>query len=292
MKRQWDIEELIEHFTLVEEDLSILGNKTGSGRLGCALLLKYFQLEGRFPRDSHDIPRAVVDYIARQLKLNAALLTQYDWEGRTIKSHRAQIREQLKFREATAIDTEEMKSWLVAEKLVSDQNEEHLKAIVLEHFRDLKIEPPTTDRIERLIRSACTTYEQTLFTEVMQRLPDSTRTHFDDLLARSAAQVEQEEQAQDDEKAVTDSQARRPSITWQNLKTNPGAVGLESVLHEIDKLRVLQQLALPSDLFGKVSPKVITLYRQPDFYPQFSSKGLREKREEKIIYKERDFVRR
>jgi hypothetical protein len=34
---------LIEHFTLVEEDLAILDNKTGSGRLGCALLLKYFQ---------------------------------------------------------------------------------------------------------------------------------------------------------------------------------------------------------------------------------------------------------
>ena len=50
MKRQWDIEELIEHFTLVEEEVSILGSKIGSSRLGCALLLKYFQHEGRFPQ--------------------------------------------------------------------------------------------------------------------------------------------------------------------------------------------------------------------------------------------------
>ena len=48
MKRQWDIEDLIEHFTLVEDDLKILANKTLT-RLGCALLLKCFQLKGTFP---------------------------------------------------------------------------------------------------------------------------------------------------------------------------------------------------------------------------------------------------
>ena len=54
MKRQWDIEDLIEHFTLVEDDLKILANKTGTTRLGCALLLKCFQLEGRFPNAKHE----------------------------------------------------------------------------------------------------------------------------------------------------------------------------------------------------------------------------------------------
>jgi uncharacterized protein DUF4158 len=73
MKRQWDIEELIEHFTLVEDDLEFLANKTGPTRLGCALLLKCFQYEGRFPPAKHDIPRSVVDYVAHQLKLDAAL---------------------------------------------------------------------------------------------------------------------------------------------------------------------------------------------------------------------------
>ena len=40
MKRQWDIEELIEHFTLMEEDLDFLANKPGPIRLGYALLFK------------------------------------------------------------------------------------------------------------------------------------------------------------------------------------------------------------------------------------------------------------
>ena len=62
MKRQWDIEELIEHFTLVEDDLEFLANKTGPTRLGCALLLKGFQYEGRFPPAKHDVPQSVVDW--------------------------------------------------------------------------------------------------------------------------------------------------------------------------------------------------------------------------------------
>ena len=70
MKRTWDIEELIEHFTLVPPELELLGNKTGATRLGFALLLKCFQLEGRFPTARHEIPRSVVDYVAHQLKLD------------------------------------------------------------------------------------------------------------------------------------------------------------------------------------------------------------------------------
>src|ERR1700694_3238285 len=253
MKRQWDIEELIEHFTLVEDDLEFLANKTGPTRLGCALLLKCFQYEGRFPPAKHDIPRSVVDYVAHQLKLDAALYAQYDWEGRTVKGHRTQIREHLAFREATNLDTDEMTSWLITHILAGDQNLEHLKVVVTTRFRERKIEPPTTDRLERLIRSGCHTYEQQLFAETMQRLPPSTCTLLDDLLARSVAVAEEEEQAQDDEPPPGAAEARRTPITWQDLNTNPGAVGLESVLHEIDKLRVLLQLALPADLFGEAS---------------------------------------
>lgn len=105
MKRQWDIEELIEHFTLLPKELDFLSNKTGPTRLGCALLLKCFQFEGRFPEAKNEIPRAVIDYVAHQLKLEAADFQHYDWDGRTIKYHRSQIREYLEFREATAQDT-------------------------------------------------------------------------------------------------------------------------------------------------------------------------------------------
>ncbi len=72
MKRQWDIEELIESFTLLPKELDFLANKTGATRLGCALLLKCFQYEGHFPSAQHEIPKDVVNYIANQLKLDVS----------------------------------------------------------------------------------------------------------------------------------------------------------------------------------------------------------------------------
>jgi hypothetical protein len=42
MKRQWEPEELIEHFTLVESERALLANKTGASRLGKARLTQVF----------------------------------------------------------------------------------------------------------------------------------------------------------------------------------------------------------------------------------------------------------
>jgi TnpA family transposase len=256
MKRQWDIEELIEQFTVVPDELHLLGNKTGATRLGFAILLKYFQCEGRFPAGRHEVPTAVVEYLAHQLTLDAALLGQYDWAGRTSAEHRTQIRTHLKFREATAADSAEMSTWLVQQVLAADQHPDHLKARVLSRFRALQIEPPTPERVERLIRSARATFEQTFFTETAQQIPSATRERMDALL-------EQTLQAGDDEDDVAElEEANTPDqVTLPMLKTNPGPVGVETILTELAKLRVLHAWVLPPDLFAGVSAQVLARYR-------------------------------
>ena len=54
MKRQWETEELIEQFTLMPSELEVLPeektNAMAHNRLGFAVLLKFFQNEGRFPQ--------------------------------------------------------------------------------------------------------------------------------------------------------------------------------------------------------------------------------------------------
>jgi hypothetical protein len=168
MKRTWDIEELIEHFTLVPPELELLGNKTGATRLGFALLLKCFQLEGRFPAAKHDIP-----------------LSEYDWEGRTITNHRTQIREHFEFRDATSADGEEVANWLVSTGQAAVPHLERLKGVVYARFRELRMLPPTPDRIERLIHSACATAEQQLFADTFARLSDTSLMRLDALLTSS-----------------------------------------------------------------------------------------------------------
>jgi hypothetical protein len=63
-------------------------------------LLKAFVLEGRFPRQKHDVPGVVIVHVANQVNVSADLYPRYQWLGRTIEYHRAQIREFLGFREA------------------------------------------------------------------------------------------------------------------------------------------------------------------------------------------------
>ena len=88
MKRQWTPDELAEHWTLTESDGELIANKAGATRLGFALLLKFFQHDGRFPHHKGDIPTAAVVYVAQQLGLPPELYAQYAWTGRTMVYHR------------------------------------------------------------------------------------------------------------------------------------------------------------------------------------------------------------
>ena len=69
MRREWEPEDLIACWTLVDGDRALVGNKRGPTRLGFALMLKFFELEARFPRHAREIPSAAVDYVASQVKV-------------------------------------------------------------------------------------------------------------------------------------------------------------------------------------------------------------------------------
>src|SRR5215212_1378365 len=85
MKRQWNPEELVDHFTLQANELELLANKADASKLGLALLLKSFQYAARFPAHRHEVPPSVVVYVAQQLELAPELWLQYAWSGRTFE---------------------------------------------------------------------------------------------------------------------------------------------------------------------------------------------------------------
>ena len=92
MKREWLTDELAEHWTLSPAEREAVGNKRGATRLGFTVLLKFIQLEGRFPRHAREVPTAVIEYMAPQLGLSPELWQHYSWAGSTGKYHRAEIR--------------------------------------------------------------------------------------------------------------------------------------------------------------------------------------------------------
>ena len=87
MKQQWDVNDIIEHFTLLAPEVSFLGMNDPHNQLGKALLLKFFQHEGRFPESASEIPLPIIEYVAQQLSLPHEVIDDYNWDGRTIKRH-------------------------------------------------------------------------------------------------------------------------------------------------------------------------------------------------------------
>ncbi len=124
MRRDWEPEELIACWTLVDDDWRLVSNKAGATRLGSSLILKFFELEGRFPRHAGDVPRAAVEYVAGQVKVDPNEFSRYDWSGRSIERHRAQIRKALGFREFTVGDEEKLAGWLAEEVCPVELGEE------------------------------------------------------------------------------------------------------------------------------------------------------------------------
>ena len=79
------------------------------------LVLKFFEIEARFPRDAAEFPAAAVTYVAEQVKVDPGELAAYRFSGRTIEYHRAQIRDVFGFREFTRADEDKLADWLADE---------------------------------------------------------------------------------------------------------------------------------------------------------------------------------
>ena len=256
VKPNWDTEELIEHWTLLPQELELVRNKIGGNQIGFALLLKYFQLFAKFPDNNSSIPKVIISYIASQLNLTESAYSDYDSKGRSARVYRAEIRGLFNFRVATVTDSEQMSDWLIKEILPSEQKFEAITEIVSQRFRELQLESPTNLQVERLIRSAIHQYETLFCQKTLSRLTSENREQIDMLLTTEEA----------NEVDSVESQPLNPgklkASDFAFLKTDPGAVGLDSFLTEMKKLNLIRAVGLAPDLFTDVSTKLVKTYRQ------------------------------
>lgn len=251
MKKIWELEDLIDHFTFLQHEMQLVGNKVEENRLGFGILFKFFQNEARFPNNKTEVPKAVIQYISKQLNVIPELFEYYDLNDRNTFYHMAQIREFFGFREATVEDAENITDWLCKYALYYDHSIEHIKNQLFGRFRELCIEPPTPDRIDRIIHSAINTYETKFFNETYQKLSQSSRESMDILID---SPIDADDYLFDE---VDES-----IVTFSMLRADPGKPSLESVFNEISKLRTINQIGLPLDLFNEIPPKVIQKYKQ------------------------------
>lgn len=237
MRDDCELQDLIACWTLDEADWRLLANKTGATRLGFALMLKFFDLEGRFPADHSELPAAAVDYVARLVKVPASELAGYAWSGRTVEYHRAQIRAPRGFREATGEDERRMADWLAGELCPIELSADRLRDDLLARFRQERIEPPGRSRIERILGAGRSLFERRFTRAIVERLPAAAIDQLEHLICASQDGLLAE------------------------LKSDPGRPGLNTILEEIAKLERVRALELPVDLFSDCSEKLTAAWR-------------------------------
>lgn len=255
MPRMVELDELVEHFTLLADETALLRNKSGGTRLGFALLLKFFTRAGRFPTGRGELPDEVVEFVARQVGVPARELGFYDWSGRTIKAHRAEVRRVLGFRECSVDDAEKLSQWLAVEVAETERRPEQVREALLQRCRSERLEPPTPARTSRIVASAMHRAEEALFGRVVSRLDAQTVARLLELLAAADDDGEQ-----DDHAATSSRGVGTPGLLGL-IRGEPGSVSLESMLTEIDKLLWIRRIGLPEDVFTDVVPKVVAGWR-------------------------------
>lgn len=87
VRQEWASQDLVVAWTLVDDDWRRIANKRRATRLGFALLLKFFELEARFPEDPDELPAVVVAYVADQVRVPADAFDGYGWST-TCPPHR------------------------------------------------------------------------------------------------------------------------------------------------------------------------------------------------------------
>ena len=240
-----DLDELVDHWTLLKDERELVAGKRGPTRLGFALLLKFYAQARRFPRGRAELDDDAVAFVARQVGAPASDLGFYEWSGSTIEYHRAQIRRHLGFRECTAEDADKLTAWLANGVCQAERRADRVRVELLAQCRAEQIEPPAVGRCDRIIRSALHQAEQALTARVTARLGPDASTR----LAALAAAADNDE-----------GDGAEPSALAL-IKSVPGNVSLESMLTEIGKLDAARAAGLPDGLFSGIAPKVVTAWR-------------------------------
>ncbi len=246
-----------DQWLLTQAERELVMTKNRANRLGFAILLTFFRERGRFPRDETEVEAQGIAALSKQLDVPAPIDGEAFLTGRTAERLRAEIRVRFGFRETTVADADSLTIWLrdhVAGEVGGDIEPmiERLEA----RCRELAIEPPTPDRMERLARSALRAHEDRFHNSVFERLSPVLRERLDALLRPEKAG--NEESGAD---AQYEAAGSSPAVLLK-LRGSPGRPSLASMQDELEKLELIRGIDLPADLFDRASPRDLERYRQ------------------------------
>ena len=124
-----------------------------------------------------------------------------------------------------------------------------------QRLRELGIEGLGSKHLERIVRSALHQYERKFCQVIAAKLSAQTRQELDQLLRPNSDGVVSK---------PSDNDAAVPlaGLPFQTLAAESSGAGLSHLPQEAEKLQLIRQLNIPSDLFSGVSTKLVTRYQR------------------------------
>jgi TnpA family transposase len=243
----------LERSRLTPPDLALVIAKHHGNRLGFAVLLAFFRSRGRFPRIASEIDPLLVEEIAQQLAIVVPPGFVPSLAGRTAEWHRAEIRALANFREATVADAALLEDWLRSQVAAVGAVPDQLVALLQNRCRELGLEPPAADRVDRIVRAAIHAHDEQFCAGILGRLTPATRGWLEALLRPAGNQSA--------DPSPDQASGMMPALLlW--LRGDPGKPSLVSVQDALAKLELIRDIGLPAELFDGVLPHELERYRR------------------------------
>lgn len=243
MRRDWDIDALITSWSLVKADWDLIANKYGATRLGFAVMIKYFEIESRFPRHRGEVPAAAVEFVASQVKVDSSQFGAYELSGRTAEYHRRQIRDHFGLRVFSSGDADKLAVWMAEAVCGAELQGDRQREALLAKCRTDRIEPPGKVVADRLIARAGRLADETFCVQVTARLSAEVAAALEAIVAEPG----------DDDTGGGEF--------FTELKADPVRLGLETLLAEITKLHRIRAIGVPENLLTDVADARIKRWR-------------------------------
>lgn len=239
-------------FTLDTEELELVqSNNKEKNRLAFAVMLKFFQANGRYPTKKDAIEPMILSSLATQLKVSPILFEPIYLGTRVSERFRRKIREFLGFKIAKLADAETLITWLMEQAKHGPYTMPQYRVKAQQFFKEHKLEPFTPERTDRYIRSAIHRFEKQFFEDIAKQLsPESVKLVNDLLLDDTKTKDSKKDSNQDDE------------ITLRRLKADIAGVQLKHVAFEIKKLNFIRDISIPKSLFDVTPRKLLKKYYQ------------------------------
>jgi TnpA family transposase len=221
--------ELGSYYTLSQHDIEIIQrHRRDHNKLGFALQLCVLRFSGWTLSDGNTLPANVLDYIAKQLKIDSREINLYADREQTKHEHLDEIRREYAYRNFT-IREYRMLSHSMFKIALENGNATYLIQAAIDHLRKQKIILPGMTTIERIVWEARQRAEDKIFKMLVSTLTD--------------VQIEKLEHV-----LTNRNESNKTYLAW--IRDVPGSNSPEAFLKVIERLEYIRELQLQIDTKG------------------------------------------